>query len=241
MISFLSFIFMYARCKKDVPLPLPTCSGNCTSLVFSGNVLNAAYNTGIRNAQIKITTPGGYGSLADTTYTVGMVSTDVNGNFRIVTSIDTTVHKVFYDTTTMPPGYLVSTLTPVQYSFVRDYTQSKSFYVIDSNLQHIQFEAFPITKLAINLHRNTALSTNYPLFYATYSVVSGGAYTFGESGTEFIATSKNTDTTIYVETSPVLHTIIKWYAYIDTGSSYANGVDSISCQPNTTSQIYITY
>jgi hypothetical protein len=233
----ISFIFIDARCQKDVPLPV--CSGNCTEIIFSGSVLNAPYSLPIRNAQIEVTTPGDYRPV-DTTYIVGTVKTDADGNFSLIKSIDTTIHKIYYIKATMPSGYLTSLETSDQYTTNPDNTSSQYFYLNDSGIQRIQFEAFPITRLKINLHRTSSLPTNITYSNFTFSVNDGIGYPIGLTNTWFQETSKNTDTVVYIETSPVVNTVIQWDRTSNT-SLLSKGSDSISCQPNITNQISITY
>ena len=239
-LSLLSFVFIYAKCQKDIPLP--PCSGDCNDVFFSGNVLNAAYNTPIRNAQIQVTTPGDFLGPVDTIYIVGTVLTDANGNFSILKNIDTTTHTMYTIKATMPPGYLVSPETSDQYSTYVDNTEKEYFYAIDSGIRQIQFEAFPVTRLQINLHRSSALPDNnsYNEMNLDYSVDNADFDLIGSAYSGFIETLKNTDTVIYLETSPVLHTIIQWSRGTGSGT-FVSGTDSISCQPNTTNQISITY
>src|ERR1700722_6474308 len=90
---FLSFICTYSRCTKEVPIP--PCSADCNNVVFAGTVINAAYNTPISNAQIQVTTYGGYTGPYDTDYVVGTVKSDVSGNFILAKNIDTATHRFF--------------------------------------------------------------------------------------------------------------------------------------------------
>ncbi|HSY62013.1 MAG TPA: hypothetical protein VK796_09065 [Cytophaga sp.] len=233
----LSFVFIYARCKKD--LPIPTCSGNCTDIVFSGNVLNMASGLPISNAQIQVTTPGDYGAV-DTIYVVGTVKTDVNGNFSVGKSIDTAIHKFYTVQATMPQGFLIAAQPSDEYAINPANIQTQYFNVTNTGIQHIQVGAFPVTKLAINLHRSSPLASGY-IVNLNYSIDNRRTYPFNILyGSAFWTSIKNTDTVIYLETTSNLNTIIGWYGGSDS-SNLVKGIDSISCQPNITNQITINY
>jgi hypothetical protein len=235
----LSFVFIYARCKKD--LPIPPCSGNCTDIVFSGNVLNVASGLPISNAQIQVTTQGGYGAV-DTIYVVGTVRTDANGNFNVRTSIDTTVHKSYTVQATMPQGFLMSPETSDEYVAIpSNNIQCQYFTATDPGIQHIQFGSFPPIKLAINLHRSSPLPTTGLYMSFNYSIDTKGIYSSNTIyGSWLQASVTNVDTVIYLETTSHLNTIINWNGR-SAGNVLIQGADSIACQPNVTNQIFITY
>ena len=231
------YVFTFFKCTKD--LPIPACTNGCNGIVFAGKVINEAYNTPISNAQIQVTTPGDYGAI-DTIYVIGTVNTDANGNFTIVKSIDTAIHKQFTVVATMPNGYLTAPETLDQFANSPTNLETQFFIGIDSSIQNIQFGAFPITKLAIKLHRNSALlsGNTYEVFNLSCSINS--IYSVSPTYTAFAETPQNADTVINIETAPVLINTISWDTSTDT-STLVNGSVSIKCQSNTTNEITINY
>jgi hypothetical protein len=236
-LPFLSLIFMYDKCEKV--LTIPACTGNCSDVIFSGNALNVAYNTPIGNTQIQVTTPGNSRGSVDTVYVVGNVTTGANGEFSLFKSIDTATHKVYSIKVTVPAGYLTQPETSGEYSTYPNNTEWIYTYPTDSGMQNIQVEAFPATRLKINLHRSSALSKSS---FSTDYFVRQGTYQSYPGYSGFEQTSGNTDTSIYIETSPNLYTVIEWHGNVDSNYNYIpGGTDSVVCQPNGTSQVSITY
>ena len=233
----LSLVSIYSKCAKD--LPLPACSGNCSDIVFSGNVMDVVTGLPIRNAQIKITTPGDYGTI-DTVYVLGVVGSNANGNFNLSKSIDTSIHKLYSVEAIMPEGYLISPQTTDDYSIDPSNIQLQYFNAADPGIHNIQFSAFSPSRLAINLHRNSPLPAAGLTMEFDYSIHTPGVYQVYGNSSWFQASVRNIDTVIYIETAPNLNTVINW-----NGTSYINtlsqGADSITCQSNVANQISITY
>jgi len=221
---------------------LPPCKSDCANIVFAGTVVNGAYNISAANTKIKVTTSIlSANPYSGTIYDVGTVYTDDNGKFTLSRMIDTSVYRSFSVIATAPPDYITSPAFLNQVNEFTTYNEAVFFYMIDSSTQLIRLGVFPITKLTVNLHRGTPLPVTGEYAVSFEITFQGnGLFSYNSAFCEYEETTSNTDTTVYLDTSPNLYTFIQWYKNTDSGT-VVYGTDSIICLPNVANKIDVTY
>ncbi len=216
-------------CKKTALAP---CSGNCTEVHVSGDILLQPAGTGFAGVPITVQLSATNCIICSQSI-VTTQKTDANGRFDFVFNIDTTLlpgHKLYFYFANMQQ-YI-----SVPYSYINQNLISRDILVnYPSYNNGLHFWFYPKASLQVNLHRVSTGSFAY--FSVEHSFDSQPGIT------DYIIAGNQAlpqDTTFIVETAANVFTKVTASTIITPGNNLATA-DSIKCSAMGNNVIRVDY
>ena len=225
-------LFLLHSCKKDVP----NCEVNCYGTNFSGIVFDQSNNQPLANQMVSFSLQKKQYCFGCTSYDLGSTISDADGRFSFKKLVDSDYFTDynFLVTLTLSSKYLLFP-APVEAGPPAIQTASIRFAYNDTSMfNNLRFGLFPKTLLTVNLHRINPIAPQYP--FSAFTIAFGNA----GSGSTFVQSPANADTTFTYNTSAGLFTTITVATRTPLDSAVMKS-DSIMCLPNTANSITISY
>ena len=225
--------FLFCSCKKQIP----TCSGNCTNVNFSGFMYDKSLNVPLSNQNVNIVLHQNSSCVICSSNIVASGKSDINGHFSITATFDTSLLSEYY----------IKVIATATENFIY-YPQavgpgitnspamtSSQFGTIDTvAFKNLSFDFYPRVLLKINLHRISLPVPQYPYLDQSYTF---DGHTLGWGLDE---RPSNIDTTLTIYTSANIFTKIV-SSKQQTPANVIRRVDSIKCTINGNNFIDIAY
>jgi len=210
-------------CRKE----LPACTGNCSTIVFSGMIYDKTTSQPLSGQSVDVILHQNTYCLICSTFKVVSGKSDANGRFRMSKMMDTTLFNDNYLLVAVPiPDNYLEYPEPVGPGIIRDKPEYSNIRIDSFNLTamgNLTFGFYPKTLLHINMHRTTPLILQYrdiTLEFEFDKKLSGW-------GLEQLNT--NQDTSLTINTSANIFTKITTRKFVDT-STVISKTDSIKCK-----------
>ncbi len=228
LILFLTPVILLNSCKKSNL----KCTGNCTSITISGNILNKATGTGLSNVPLELKWSRRTPCLICPPKKIATTVSGNDGKFTFAATIDTS-NFTDYSLLLSIPADTNYVLHADNNGFSNLY--EKSFNKFDpASLQNISFEQYPKTNLTLKIRRT--FTDSFLSFSVARDFTNELPYTVLHiSGQQYA-----TDTILNLLTSTDIYTKITWQKVSVPGQPIIQ-TDSLICTKNGTNTYTINY